>query len=350
MRTLVHVGNGRLSLEELPDLIAGHEEAILTVQGSAVCIADAETLHGYGPVMNTPLALGHEIVGVVSAVGAKAPANLKAALGQRVIVDDARPCGVCEWCQSGQRRYCKAPRYGHIVEQPGTRNWGGYADALTLDRHSVLIPVPEDLPIELATFIVPVGSGVEWLILDSQLQPGERVAVLGTSRMGLAACVVALHQRAREIVLYGHSGGTDAVRVAQALGIMVRGEPTERKPGELYDVVVVVTETPAAYAAHAVEMAAVRGRVVLACTSMESSGLVPELVRRKGLTLRGGRGASELALKRAVEVVNAQRAVLTGKLGERHGLEEAEQHIKGLLRDGVARGAHMVISAQTERP
>jgi len=66
MRTLVHVGNGELRLKELPGFVAGEDEGVLSVEGSAVCIADAETLHGYGPVMGTPLALGHEIVGVVS--------------------------------------------------------------------------------------------------------------------------------------------------------------------------------------------------------------------------------------------------------------------------------------------
>ena len=346
MRSLVHIGGGKLQLEEIPDIVPGDDEGILKVQGSAVCIGDAETLHGYGPVMNVPLALGHEIVGIVDALGANAPDTLKRHSGRRVIVDDARPCGDCEYCRQGHRRFCKAPRYGHIVEQPGLKNFGGYADAVTLDRHSVLVPIPDELPIELATFIVPVGSGVEWLLHEADLKKGESVAVLGTSRMGLASCVVALHQGASRIGLYGHPGGTDAIGAARGLGVTIRGEPNERAAGKLYDVVVVVTETPASYAAHAVEMAAPRGRVILASTSMEPSGLVPEFVRRKGLTLKGGRGASEGSLGRAVAIVVSLRDRLTGKLGEVHGLEEAEGRIKGLLCDGVARGTHMVISPQ----
>jgi len=79
---------------------------------------------------------------------------------------------------------------------------------------------------------------------------------------------------------------------------------------------------------------------------MEPSGLVPEFVRRKGLTLKGGRGASEGSIGRAVAIVVSLRDRMTGKLGEVHGLEEAEGRIKGLLCDGVARGTHMVISPQ----
>lgn len=346
IRTLIHEGEGHLRLKELPDLIAQDGEGILQVEGSAVCIADAETLHGYGPVMSTPLALGHEIVGVVSQVGPHAPESLLRFLGRRVIVDDNRPCGECEWCKQGQPRYCRSPRYGHIVEEPTTRNFGGYSDAITLDRRSVLVPIPAELPIELATFIVPVGSGVEWLLRDSNLQAGESVAVIGSSRMGLASCVVALHQRASKVVLYGNPSGVDAIRAAEGLGVRIGGDPRQRKPGDTFDVVVVVTETPASYAALAVEMAALRGRVVIASTSMEPSGIAPELIRRKGLTLRGGRGASEAALAQAALIVSAMRDRLEGKIGEVCSLEEAESRIKSLLQDGVARGAHMVVTAR----
>jgi propanol-preferring alcohol dehydrogenase len=77
MRALVHIGEGRLELREIASPQAGSKGAVLRVEGSAACIADAETLHGYGPVMATPLVLGHEIVGRVETVGPDAPPGLK---------------------------------------------------------------------------------------------------------------------------------------------------------------------------------------------------------------------------------------------------------------------------------
>jgi len=344
MRGLVHVGDGRLELLELPAVEPSDQEAVLRVEGSAVCIGDAETLHGYGPVMKTPLVLGHEIVGLVTQVGRRAPTVLKDLEGRRVLIDDARPCGQCEWCRSGQKRFCKSPRYGHIAHLPDKRNWGGYAEAVTLDERSVLVPVPGDLSIELATFIFPVASGVEWLLLNSNLKEGERVAILGTSRMGTASALVALHEGASEVVMYGDPRGLDAIRATRRLGAQIRGEPKDRDPSELFDVIVVVTEAPKEYTAAAVEMAAPQGRIIVACTSTEPSGIIPELIRRKGLTLKGGRGASEPALQRAVEIVAGEQDRLSGIVGETHGFEAAEEVLKGLLTDRVARGAHVVIA------
>ena len=345
MRGLVHIGGGRLELLEFPAVRPNDREAVLRVEGSAVCIGDAETLHGYGPVMQAPLVLGHEIVGVVTQVGEKAPSALKGLEGRRVLIDDARPCGECEWCLKDQKRFCRSPRYGHIVHQPDEHNWGGYAEAVTLDARSVLVPVPENLPIELATFVFPVASGVEWLLWEANLKAGERVAILGTSRMGAASALVALHEGASDVVMYGDSGGVDAINAARRMGAQIRGLPKDRDPLDFFDVIVVVTEAPNTYAAAAVEMAAPRGRIVVACTSMEPSGIVPELVRRKGLTLKGGRGASEPALQRAVEIVAAEVGRLSGIVGEIYGFEDAENILKGLLTERVARGAHVVIAS-----
>ena len=344
MRGLVHVGDGKLELRSLSPVSAGEKGAVLEVEGSGVCIADAETLHGYGPVMATPLVLGHEIVGRVIDVGPAAPPALKQLQGARVLMDDARPCGTCDWCLRDQKRFCKQPRYGHIVQDDSTRNWGGYAEAVTLDEQSVLVPLPEELPIELATFAFPVASGIEWLHFGAGLKPGETVAILGTSRMGAATALVALHAGASKVVMYGDPRGADAIAVAKAMGAEVRGVPNAPKTEGPYDVVVVVTEAPVEYVAASVEMAAPLGRVILACTSTKPSGIEPETIRRKGLTLKGGRGASAQALCKAVEIVAAERDRLAAVKGEIYRFKEAESVLKGLLDNGVARGAHVVIA------
>jgi threonine dehydrogenase-like Zn-dependent dehydrogenase len=318
--------------------------AVLKVEGSGVCIADSETLHGYGPVMATPLVLGHEIVGRVTEVAPDAASTLKQLQGARVLIDDARPCGVCDWCLRDQKRFCKQARYGHIVQDGSTRNWGGYAQAVTLDEQSVLIPLPEDLPIELATFAFPVASGVEWLHFGAALQTGESVAILGTSRMGAATALVALHGGASRVVMYGDPRGVDAIVLAKSMGAEVRGVPSTPKAEGPYDVVVVVTEAPVEYVAASVEMAGPLGRVILACTSTKASGVEPETVRRKGLTIKGGRGASAQALSKAVEIVAAERDRLGSVQGKVYGFEEAQHVLKGLLHNGVVRGAHVVIA------
>lgn len=349
MRALVHIGEGRLVSRTLPAVEPTAAGAVLEVEGSSVCIADSETLHGYGPVMATPLVLGHEIVGVVGDVGADAPEHLKRLQGTRVLIDDARPCGVCAWCLRDQKRFCKEPRYGHIVLDDSSENWGGYAEQVTLDSHSVLIPLPADLPIELATFTFPVASGVEWLRLGADLKPGESVAVLGTSRMGAGAVLVALHDQASRVVLYGDPRGRDAIRAVEQMGAETRDFPVNPAEEGPFDVVVVVTEAPVEYFAAAVMMAGPLGRVITACTSMSPSQAPPEIIRRKGLTIKGGRGASAASLEMAVEIVSRERDRLGGVMGEIYGFEDAPNVVKHLLSSGVARGAHVVIAGGTAK-
>ncbi|ODV41234.1 hypothetical protein AWV79_26760 [Cupriavidus sp. UYMMa02A] len=162
--------------------------------------------------------------------------------------------------------------------------------------------------------------------------------------MGVATALVALHMGASQVVMCGDPRGVDAIKLARQIGAEVRGAPVESNSDESFDVVVVVTEAPVEYVAAAVAMAAPLGRVILACTSTSPSGIVPEAVRRKGLTLKGGRGASAPSLARAVDIVVLERERMLNSDGELHTFEEAEGILSGLLDKGVARGAHVVIT------
>lgn len=342
MRALVHIGDGRLEQQELPNVRMHAAGGLLSVEGSAACISDAETLRGFGPVMETPLVLGHEIVGRVIEVGRDAPPTLRQALGRRVLLDDNRPCGSCEFCSRRQWRFCRSPRYGHIARDGSADNWGGYAQTLTLDERSVLVPVADDLPIALATFVMPVGSGVEWL-RAAALNKAERVAVLGTSRMAVATTFVAMCYGASEVALYGASEGGEAIRAAESLGARYRGLPCVSDGA--FDVIVVVTETPASYLAIAVAMAGPLGRVIAASTSREPAPIDPETIRRKGMTIRGGRGASEASLIEAAELVARERSRLGALESRVVDFEGAERALLELLSpQGVVPGAHLVVT------
>ena len=349
MRVLVHIGEGRVEVQNKAPAGYDADGGLLAVEGSAVCIGDVETLYGHGPVMKPPLALGHEIVGRVAEVGSDAPDMLRNMIGRRVAVDDNRPCGECDWCKCGNARFCRQPRYGHIVDDGSSVNWGGYARALTLDRRSVLVPIDETLPVELATFVFPVGSGVEWLHLGADLREGERVAVLGTSRMGVATIVTAQHYGASYVAFYGAETGTDAIAAARTLGIAYAGEPKVDASIAPFDVVVVVTEAPSHYLATAAEMAGPLGRVIAASTSRDPSGLEPETVRRKGLMIKGGRGASERALAIAAYIVATARDRLSALIGNVHDIGEGEALMRSLMTpEGAVRGAHTVIADLVE--
>jgi len=72
---------------------------------------------GFGTVrIQQPMILGHEVAGVIEAVGAEV---LGFAVGQRVAVSPSRPCGLCRYCQQGLQNHCLDMRYyGSAMRMP----------------------------------------------------------------------------------------------------------------------------------------------------------------------------------------------------------------------------------------
>src|SRR5262249_57034692 len=76
-----------------------------------------------------PMILGHEILGHIAAIGDRAAARYGVRVGERVTLEGAVPCWACEYCLSGQYRFCTAARgYGTrmpLSMPPGL--WGAMA-------------------------------------------------------------------------------------------------------------------------------------------------------------------------------------------------------------------------------
>ena len=94
-------------------------------------------------------------------------------------------------CAVGARRppLPPAPRPGRhgrmvsVAKQPGL--WGGYATYQYLAPDSLLLPVPDSLPPEVAVAFNPLGAGVRWGVTLPGTRPGDVVAVLGCGIRGL---------------------------------------------------------------------------------------------------------------------------------------------------------------------
>ena len=94
-------------------------DALIKVAGCGLCHTDISFLHlGVKTRAPLPLVLGHEVSGVVAAVGADVPRTL---VGQPVVVPAVLPCGTCELCRSDNRPICRT----QIM--PGNDRHGGFA-------------------------------------------------------------------------------------------------------------------------------------------------------------------------------------------------------------------------------
>ncbi|HEU5296563.1 MAG TPA: L-idonate 5-dehydrogenase [Burkholderiaceae bacterium] len=119
MDALVIHAAGDLRVEKVPTPTVGTGQALVRVRTGGICGSDLHYYQhgGFGTVrIQQPMVLGHEVAGVVEAVGA---AVTGLAAGDRIAVCPSRPCGACHFCQLGLQNHCLDMRYyGSAMRMP----------------------------------------------------------------------------------------------------------------------------------------------------------------------------------------------------------------------------------------
>jgi alcohol dehydrogenase len=307
-----------LHRRRLPLPAVGDDDGILAVEACGLCGTDHELYTGV-LAPGFPFVPGHEAVGVVEAVAARAAERWGVSVGDRVAVEVFQACRTCEPCGRGDHRRCRrhglADMYGMVSvdRQPGL--WGGYATHQYLAPDSLLLPVPDSLPAEVAVAFNPVGAGVRWGVAVPGTRPGDVVAVLGCGIRGLSAAAAAKEAGAGFVMVTG-AGERDHPRLAEAprfgadLTVDVLAEdPVGRLRAEAgvpgADVVVDVTaKAPAAFA-QGVALARAGGTMVVAGTrgGGGTPGFDPDLVVYKELRLVGALGVDTDDYRAALELL-----------------------------------------------
>jgi alcohol dehydrogenase/propanol-preferring alcohol dehydrogenase len=171
----VSEAGGDLELVEREVPQPGFGEALIRVHACGVCHSDVFAKEGGYPGVTHPLVPGHEIAGVIEALGDGVHGW---EVGERVGVGwFGGNCGYCEWCRRGLLLDCEN------LEIPGITIDGGYADFVVV-RASALASMPEDLASEEAAPLVCAGITTFNALRKSGVRGGGRVAVLGVGGLG----------------------------------------------------------------------------------------------------------------------------------------------------------------------
>jgi L-iditol 2-dehydrogenase len=181
-----------IRIQEISDSAPEPGQVLLDVTAVGVCGSD---LHAYllgnvgGVVPEGPLTLGHEAAGVVLALG-EGVEGLH--VGQRVAIDPAKPCNVCERCQHGEPHLCLN------LEFLGTTPYHGALRERMVHPAHCCIPVPDSISMAGTALLEPLGVAIHANRLG-KLQIGEDVAVLGCGAIGLLLIRLARLGGARRI-------------------------------------------------------------------------------------------------------------------------------------------------------
>ncbi|MFF2317885.1 zinc-binding dehydrogenase [Arthrobacter sp. NPDC058097] len=191
-------------------------EVRLRIAACGACHSDVHKLRGHG-LVPAPNVFGHEISGVVTAVGGDVKAI---AVGDRVVCSFLVPCGSCAACRRGDEDECGpfrshmqnagtrfngSPRMRTLDGQPlRTSGVGGLAREITLPATAVFpLPAawPTSVPLSDAAVLGCAGLTAYGAVHEAaKLQPGESVLVLGGGGVGLCTAALSRHAGARHVV------------------------------------------------------------------------------------------------------------------------------------------------------
>lgn len=304
MRAQVFHGPGDLRFEEIPAPEPEPGGVVVRVEAALTCGTDVKTLRRGHPVMipHVPTVFGHELAGVVTAVGRGVSAIRE---GDRIVAANSAPCAQCRLCLAGRPNLCEDLLFVN----------GAYGEQIALPPRLVarnVVPIGPGLRASSAAFAEPLACallGIE----RGRVEPGMTVVVFGHGPLG---CLLALaaRQRGARVVLVGKAGWRlDRVR-GMGLGECVDALAVEDMAGCLRgltggrgaDVTVDATGRPEVWE-QAIDGVGRGGTVVLfgGCAPGTSVRVDTRRAHYEELTLAGAFHHTPGLIRRAVELLES---------------------------------------------
>jgi acryloyl-coenzyme A reductase len=320
-----------LAWTEVAEPVARRDECVVRVQACGACWHDVLVRSG-GSIDGTefPVILGHEVVGVVAAVGDDVT---EFAIGDRVVtVQREYVCGACRECRSGYEAKCAKKRF---LGDVGLN--GGYAELVAISESS-LVRVPagvEELSVAIAACVI--GTQLNALRDVANLQIGETVLITGAGGgIGIHAVQLARTMGARVIGLTSSPGKAAAIAAAGAHEVVVfdRGADFSSQVLEVTDgsgCDVILENVGSALFESSLKCAAKHSRFVLVGDiAMQPVKLHLRDLRRQAVTIMGASSTSRAQLEDVMELVQrglvaplVERTLPMSAAAEAHRLIEA---------------------------
>ncbi|MFG2976567.1 zinc-binding dehydrogenase [Streptomyces sp. NPDC048331] len=206
MRAVVFERYGEpAEVREVPEPSPPVGGVVVRVEATGLCRSDWHGWMGHDPDIVLPHVPGHELAGVVEAVGAGV-VNWR--VGDRVTAPFVCACGTCADCAAGDHQVCARQT------QPGFTHWGSFAEYVALDHADVnLVAVPEEL-----SYATAAGLGCRFatafraVVARGRVAAGEWVSVYGCGGVGLSAVMIAAAAGARVVAVDTAPGALELAR------------------------------------------------------------------------------------------------------------------------------------------
>lgn len=181
----------------------GPHDVAIDIAFAGICHSDIHQAREEWGAATFPMVPGHEIAGVVTAVGSEVTRH---AVGDHVgigcFVDS---CRECEHCLAGEEQYCLKGNVGtyNARDYSGSVTYGGYSTAIVADENYVL-RIPNSIPLDKAAPLLCAGITLFSPLNHWGAGPGKRVAIVGMGGLGHMGVQIA-HAMGAEVTVLSHS-------------------------------------------------------------------------------------------------------------------------------------------------
>jgi alcohol dehydrogenase len=181
-------------LRDVPNPTPPAGGVVIAVKATGLCRSDWHGWRGHDPGIQLPHVPGHELSGVIAAVGAGVT-GWRA--GDRVTAPFVCACGTCPACLTGDQQVC------HRQEQPGFTHWGSFAEFVVVHHAQVnLVRLPDGIDFRTAAALgCRFATAFRAVVAHGRASAGQWVAVHGCGGVGLSAILIAAAAGARVVAV-----------------------------------------------------------------------------------------------------------------------------------------------------
>lgn len=208
MKAMTYIDHGKFALLDKPvPAIQDPRDAIVRVTLGSICTSDLHIKHGSVPRAVPGITVGHEMVGVVEAVGDAVTAVKP---GDHVTVNVETFCGKCFFCQHGYVNNCTDPNGGWAL---GCRIDGGQAEYVRVPyADQGLNRIPDGVRDEQALFVGDVLATGFWAARISEITAEDTVLIIGAGPTGICTLLCVMLKMPKRIIIWRKGSCSDRFR------------------------------------------------------------------------------------------------------------------------------------------